>query len=294
MTMTDPALAPPAKARLTFSAHARQVAAPGIQAGSDPSAGQVARSAASGQLWSGQHALVLQPRHALYGGSLRAAEASLWSGLATGSADAPADAKDALHLCGGLLRLACAEAQRWVVLPFLSPARPAPLRVAVDLPAGALGERALFVQLHAALRNSGLSPSRLELGVPEAAVRDGGTETLLALSAMRDLDIGVALSAFAGSPASMRLLWRLPLTAIKLAGHLTAGLAHDRDARAAAGAAIGLAHALDISVVACGVETAEQRIILDDLGCDHMQGPAVAPIMLAEDFRRSLEQPLAF
>ncbi len=229
--------------------------------------------------------LSLQPRHALAGGMLRAAEASPRWGLAVQRAADAAEADKFGWIGSWLLHQACAQASRWNAGP---PA--APIAASVDMPPRALRDGRLLAQTCEALETVGLAPHLLEIEIPEYAVSEGGTEMLLALSALRDLGVGLALDHFGSVSASLRLLRRLPLTAVKLDPCLTRHLVYDREARATVAAAIDLAHALDVSVVATGVDTPAQRDILADLECDDAQGALFGPAMLAEDFCSALEE----
>jgi len=143
-----------------------------------------------------------------------------------------------------------------------------------------------------ALERSGLAPELLEIALPEYAVTDGSTEVLLGMSALRDLGVGLALDRFGSVSASLRLLQRLPLTAVKLDPGLTRDLVFDRGIRSTLGAAISLAHALHTHVVATGVDDVAQRDILADMGCDDAQGTLFGAPMDAACFRNALRAVL--
>jgi EAL domain-containing protein (putative c-di-GMP-specific phosphodiesterase class I) len=235
--------------------------------------------------------LGVQPRHALGGGVLRAAEASLRC-AAGGVAGAGGNAGEmSARMSCWLLEAACREAQLWNAVPEKLPlggASAARVVVSVEMPARSLREGRLVAQARTALERAGLSPFLLEIVLPEYALTDGGTEVLLGMSALRDLGVGLALDRFGSVSASLRLLQRLPLTAVKLDPGLTHDLVHDRETRSTVGAAIGLAHALNTVVVATGVDCAAQRDVLADLGCDDAQGRLFGAPMAADVFREAL------
>ncbi len=239
--------------------------------------------------------LDLQPRHALCGGALRAAEASLRNVAPPIAAGATQDALSAARISCWLLEAACDEAQLWNTAETCHFPRhgaallcPTEIMVSVDMPARSLREGRLLSQAHAALQRSGLSPHLLEIELPEFAVADGSTEVLLGMSALRDLGIGLALDHFGSVSASLRLLQRLPITAVKLDPSLIRDVVHNRETRATVAAAIGLAHALNTTVVATGVQSAAQRDILADMGCDDAQGSMFGGSMAAAQFRAAL------
>jgi len=239
--------------------------------------------------------LGLQPRHGLCGGVLRGAEASLRWGAAGPPAADGAGSEVSARMSFWLLEAACHEAQRWAEAAETGRTWPgaAGLVVSVDMPARSLREGRLPSEVELALERSGLAPELLEIALPEYAVTDGSTEVLLGMSALRDLGVGLALDRFGSVSASLRLLQRLPLTAVKLDPGLTRDLVFDRGIRSTLGAAIGLAHALHTHVVATGVDQVAQRDILADMGCDDAQGILFSAPMEAACFRNALRGVLA-
>ncbi len=250
--------------------------------------------------------LLLQPVHALAGGTLLGAEATDPAGKPTtrgwrghrpasaemsaaemSAADMSAAEMSAADMSAALLQSACREAQAWTADPTRRLGPPAGLRVSVCVPASVIGGRAMLAQTRLALEQSELAPELLEITIMEHAMGNEAQEMLLAVSALRDLGAGVVLDHFTGGSNGLRMLRRLPVTGIWLAPSLTADMAYHREARAAA-AVITFAHALDASVVARGVADPLQRAILADLGCDGGQGPVFGAPMEACMFRHAL------
>ncbi|MEY2436568.1 MAG: hypothetical protein QOF97_1404 [Acidimicrobiaceae bacterium] len=117
--------------------------------------------------------------------------------------------------------------------------------------------------------------------VPPNALGFEVTETLLiehfdyaadVMRRIRQLGCPVGLDDFGTGYSSLSYLRRLPLDFIKIDGTLTAGIDTDREARSILGAVITMADALDLDVIAEGVETPSQAATLADLGCAHAQG----------------------
>lgn len=163
---------------------------------------------------------------------------------------------------GWVLRTACAAALAW----------PPMVRVAVNVSARQLHDGALLGQLGAALAASGLAPERLEIELSEAILLEDDLDTLLALSAARDLGVGLTLDDFGSGLASLSMLRRLPFEQLKLDRSLIRGLTEDGDDVAIVQAIVDASHALGLAVVAEGVETAAQRALLAAIGCDAAQG----------------------
>ena len=163
---------------------------------------------------------------------------------------------------GWVLLAACRAAAHW----------PKPWAVSVTIPARHIADRTLLAQVAAALDASGLNPERLELDLAESTLFDVDVDTLLALSAIRDLGAGIGLDEFGAGVASLTMLKRLPLTAVKLDRSLVRDLPFDREDAAIVRTVIDTAHALDLTVVAEGIETEPQRAFLSGCGCDEGQG----------------------
>ena len=184
----------------------------------------------------------------------------------------------AVPIGGWVLDTACVEAVNWPDATLLS----------VNVSTGQLADGVLLAQVAAALQRSSLPAERLELELTERMLIDMGTETLLTLSAIRDLGVGLALDDFGTGFASLALLKRLPLTAMKLDRTLVRALPGDREDAAIVRAVIATGHALGLSVVAEGIETEGQRAFLAGSGCDEGQGNLFSQPVPAEQVRPRL------
>jgi diguanylate cyclase len=172
-----------------------------------------------------------------------------------------------------VLRSALAEARRWR-------ADVRHLRVAVNLAASSLLDSGLPDRIAAALRAADLPADALALEISESALTDTGRarDTLDRLHAM---GVAVCLDGYGTGRSSVVLLMELPVDQIKLDGGLVAAVRADQRARAIVRHTVLMAHALDIQVVAKGVEDPTTLGLVDELGCDHMQGYQIAPPMPA-------------
>lgn len=221
-----------------------------------------------GAVQRGAFTLHYQPRLCLATGAVRGAEALIrWPyrkhGVVPASVFIPVAERCSLitEIGGWVLRTACAEAASW---PGLG--------VSVNISARQLQDGALLDQLAAALAASGLPPERLELELAETLLAESGAETLLALSAIRDLGIGLALDDFGADCTSVSMLKRLPLTTLKLNRSLVRELPGNREDAAIVRAMVEIGRAMSLTVVAVGIETEAQRAFLSGLGCDEGQG----------------------
>jgi EAL domain-containing protein (putative c-di-GMP-specific phosphodiesterase class I) len=140
--------------------------------------------------------------------------------------------------------------------------------VSVTVPAIAASTGTLLPLVADALAEQNLPPYRLEIALADCAVSGDCADTLLALSALRDLGVGVSLDDFGRAGACLLKLKRLPLTALKLDRSLVRDMLCDRAASSMVRATIDFTHTLDVDVVATGVETDAQRSFLRMAGCD--------------------------
>ncbi len=240
-------------------------------------------------LAAGAFALHYQPRLDLATGAVRGCEALLrWPArkrhMLPPSVLILAAERSTLicDLGAWVLAEACTEARRW-----------GGTQVSVNVSGRQLQSGVLPSQLAEALDRSGLPPERLELELNEAALADDSIDTLLALSAVRDLGVGLALDNFGTGWASLAMLKRLPLTTLKLDRSLVRGLPDSREDAALVRAMIRAAHVLGLGVVAGGIETEAQRAYLAALGCDQGQGYLFNHPLPAERVRPVALQPVA-
>ncbi|HEY6890391.1 MAG TPA: EAL domain-containing protein [Solirubrobacter sp.] len=162
---------------------------------------------------------------------------------------------------------------RWVLLEATQHARRleeatgGPLRMNVNLSAKQLQHGGIVADVKAALAASGFAPERLVLELTESVLLEDGDLAILRLKALKGLGLRLALDDFGTGFSSLSYLSRLPVDVLKLdrsflrdgAPALTAGI-------------VGLGAALQLEVVAEGIETDDQWYALQALGCDYGQG----------------------
>ncbi|MBC8102294.1 MAG: EAL domain-containing protein [Cytophagales bacterium] len=179
------------------------------------------------------------------------------------------------------LREACRQAVNWSgAIPGDSAA---PLRVAVNLSARQLAQPDVVTRIQAVLQESEIALDTLELEITETALLySGGAAAERTLHALRDLGIRLSVDDFGTGYSSLSYLRRFPFNSVKIDQSFVRELTEAPRSQAIIRAVIDLAHALDLSVVAEGVETATQRDLLRSLGCDAMQGYLFSPAVPAD------------
>jgi len=180
------------------------------------------------------------------------------------------------------LRHACLQGKAW------HDAGHQGLVVSVNISARQLQHPSLVKLVRRVLDETGLIPGCLELEVPETELVRNPELAIERLNALKELGVRLALDDFGTGESVLTHLYRYPMDSLKIDGSIVHDLATDRNHEAVATAAIALAKARRIKVVAEGVETEAQRILLARWQCDRMQGNLCGPPAAAPDTEKLL------
>jgi diguanylate cyclase (GGDEF)-like protein len=155
---------------------------------------------------------------------------------------------------------------------FLDSARMPNIRVAINVSAAQIRNRQFLVTLRELMADTAVKPSQIELEITEGLLLGDDPEIRNTLQQIRGLGFRIALDDFGTGYSSLSYLKRYPIDKIKIDRSFIANLGLEADADAVVGAIVRLARALNLDVIAEGVETEEQRIRLAALGCGDIQG----------------------
>jgi diguanylate cyclase (GGDEF)-like protein len=177
-----------------------------------------------------------------------------------------------VRLGGRVLADACNQAYAWHggtrYAPFIS----------VNLAVRQVNDPGLVESVTALLDRVGLPPHLLQLEITESALMSSAGEPVRSLRTLADLGVRIAIDDFGTGYSNLAYLRALPVCELKVAGSFVEGLqapVNDPDNAAderILATLVSLAHALDLTVTAEGVETAVQAARLRDIGCDAAQG----------------------
>lgn len=123
-----------------------------------------------------------------------------------------------------------------------------------------------------AIEQSGVQPHKLKLELTESLLADGIDVTIAKMGSLKDMGVTLSLDDFGIGYSSLSYLKRLPLDQLKIDREFVKDILTDPNDAAIARTVIGLAHSLDLDVLAEGVETEEQRAFLERQGCYSYQG----------------------
>jgi diguanylate cyclase (GGDEF)-like protein len=158
------------------------------------------------------------------------------------------------------------------------------LSISVNLSGHQLGDPALVRMVEAALARFGLDPQKLTLEITETVMMSDAAATVTKLDQLRRLGTRMAIDDFGTGYSSLSYLKRLPATTIKIDRAFIDGLGSVQEDTALVTGIIGLANAVDLAVVAEGVENERQLRELRRLGCEYSQGYFHARPMPAAEF----------
>ncbi|NIH78019.1 sensor domain-containing protein [Amycolatopsis viridis] len=142
----------------------------------------------------------------------------------------------------------------------------------INLSTRQLDDPALVLAVEEALAVTGLPADALCLEITESALMRDSTVTSKTLAALREIGVCLAIDDFGTGYSSLAQLQRLTLDTLKIDRSFITGLGESGDAEVIVTSIIAMAHAVHLTVVAEGVENAQQLEILKRLGCDQAQG----------------------
>lgn len=146
------------------------------------------------------------------------------------------------------------------------------LWVSVNVSARQLAQMDFVAVVERALRESGVPASAICLEVTETAVLRRPDVARRALDALRVLGVRVALDDFGLGYSSLTHLKALPVDVVKVDRSFVADLVRSTEDRAVVEAVLTLARRMGLTVIAEGVETADQDELLREMGCPVVQG----------------------
>jgi diguanylate cyclase (GGDEF)-like protein/PAS domain S-box-containing protein len=161
-----------------------------------------------------------------------------------------------------VLREACREAASW----------PNPLRIAVNLSPIQFRHGDLAGLVHSVLLETGLAPTRLELEITEGVLIEDFGRGVAILRRLKTLGVRIAMDDFGTGYSSLSYLQSFPFDKIKIDRSFISKVKNNPQSAAIVRAVIGLAHGLDLPVLAEGVETTDQLDFLATESCDEVQG----------------------
>jgi diguanylate cyclase (GGDEF)-like protein/PAS domain S-box-containing protein len=200
-----------------------------------------------------------------------------------------AEVSNVIHgLTENVIELALKQQQQWQ-------AQGMSFTVSVNLSARNLMDNRLLDSLTRMLREYDSNPEMLELEITETALMTDPDMAVRILTDVASLGVKLAIDDFGTGYSSLAYLKRLPVEALKIDKTFVAEMLTNEQDATIVRSTIGLAHNLNLSVVAEGVENEDVMHKLEEMGCDMIQGYHIAKPMCWDDLEQHLspmfEQP---
>jgi EAL domain-containing protein (putative c-di-GMP-specific phosphodiesterase class I) len=181
-----------------------------------------------------------------------------------------------------VMRAACLQNKSW------QDAGLAPMRLSVNFSARQFQQASFIASVAEILKQTNLDPRWLELELTESSIMKEPAQAIEKLHELKLMGIRVAIDDFGTGYSSLNYLKRFPIDTLKIDRTFVADVCKDPHDTAIVRAIITLGHALDLTVIAEGVETQEQLQYLTSLGCDVVQGFLFSKSLSATAFEELL------
>jgi len=233
-----------------------------------------------------------QPKQAALGGRITGLEALIrWrdpeSGLISPGRFVPILEETGLILDVGawVMRRALRDSQPWVTPDGR------PLRVAVNVSPIQLRQRDFVRVVRDAMESIPGALGRLDLEITESTIMENLEENVKKLAAVREMGVNIAVDDFGTGYSSLGYLAKLPVNALKIDRAFVATMTANAHSMTLVSTIISLARALNLKVIAEGVETEEQAKFLRLLKCDELQGYLISRPLPADQIPLLIATP---
>jgi diguanylate cyclase (GGDEF)-like protein len=163
------------------------------------------------------------------------------------------------------------------------------LSVAVNLSLLQFRHRNFIAMVSEAIRDMGIDPRNLTLELTESICIQDMDLTISLLKKLKQVGVSISVDDFGTGYSSLNYIKKLPVDNIKIDMSFIRDVAKDPDAASIITAITSLARSLQLTTIAEGVESEEQRNILHLLRCDLGQGFYFSPAVPAAEFKKLLE-----
>ncbi len=183
-----------------------------------------------------------------------------------------------------ILRIACLQNKTWQDSGLQSG------YVAVNLSVYTFQQPNLVETIASILQETGLNPHLLGLEITEGiSMQDIGT-TVYKLNKLKELGIHIAIDDFGTGFSSLQYLKRFPIDRLKISPLFVSDMITNRKDKMIVSSIIALSQGLQFSVIAEGVETIEQLLLLKQFKCDAVQGNFLCKPLPSDEFKKMMLQ----
>ncbi|MDZ7587814.1 MAG: EAL domain-containing protein [Parasphingorhabdus sp.] len=163
-------------------------------------------------------------------------------------------------------------------------------RVAINISPRQFSNQDVCATINEQLLAYGIAPSNLVVEITEEMLLDDNAHVRNTLHKLKNHGVGISIDDFGTGYSSLQYLRDLPATSLKIDRTFIARLESSAADRAIVSTISHLAHALDMKVIAEGVESQAQLELLQAAGCDEIQGFKIAPSLSKEALAEYMRQ----
>jgi diguanylate cyclase (GGDEF)-like protein len=155
--------------------------------------------------------------------------------------------------------------------------------MSVNLSSRQFAQANLIEQIQQTLATTGLDPANLKLEITESMVMDDVENTIILLNQLKELNIKISMDDFGTGFSSFSYLHRFPTDTLKIDRSFVSNMSLGNKNLEIVSTIVILAHKLGMDVIAEGIETAEEKAILQNFNCEYGQGYYFAKPLSKED-----------
>jgi len=186
-----------------------------------------------------------------------------------------------------ILRSACTQLVRWQELSSAQE----PLMVSVNLSVRNFSDPRLVDHVEAIIMETGVRPASLKLEITETAVMDNADDAIAILERLKTIGVSISIDDFGTGYSSLSFLHTFPLDHLKIDRSFVKVMGDANENRQIVRTIVALAKALDLEIIAEGIETKAQLKKLRRLGCHFGQGYLFSPPLPVTEFEPLLSDP---
>lgn len=164
------------------------------------------------------------------------------------------------------------------------------VRMAINVSVKQLQDESFFEALGSIVERHGLSGSDIELEITESAIMENLSRVQAILKSLQDYGITLSIDDFGTGYSSLGRLKLLPIQSLKIDRSFVQDIETDHGNAKICDGIIALGHSLGLTIIAEGVETEAQKNLLQNSGCDAIQGFLVAKPLPADDVAKLIAQ----
>lgn len=163
-----------------------------------------------------------------------------------------------------------------------------PLKISVNISGQQLKQPNFVNRVKRIIELTGMNPNYLCIEITESIVIDDLDTTIAMFKQLAEIGIQMSMDDFGTGYSSLSVLKKLPLNMLKIDKSFIREMTHEHQDFDIVKAVISISNSLKLKIVAEGVEQKEQYDLLQELGCDYMQGYYISKPLSADELETSM------